>query len=395
MARKMLGIEIGNCDLKICVCRGEEVQDYLQVELPDNVVANGQVRSFNSVADLLKTTVKENKIRVRDCAIVLPDDAYYLRRVTLPKMTTQQLEINLPYELHDFLSGEVSGYFYDYSLIRYMGSRMDLIAAAADKRLVSKYVQMCRRAGLNLVKLVPNVLALQAVVMADERTAPLDAVPVRTKEEEAAEAAEKAAKKKERKPLFGKKTLDIDAEGSDEETKESTKSETERAKAEAASLSGEVSYERGPDYVVLDIGHGGSRMHFFSNHAYEITRTLQTSSDQIVHLLSEDAGVDPHIARIRLAANQDNCLSLPRIDDAVSTMLTEINRVMNFYNYNNPNNTISCLYLFGTGLPEDVMEQRISEALELPVHSIADLMPEQARVDGITNGPQTYGAVVE
>ncbi|HCW22481.1 MAG TPA: hypothetical protein DGX96_02070, partial [Lachnospiraceae bacterium] len=121
----------------------------------------------------------------------------------------------------------------------------------------------------------------------------------------------------------------------------------------------------------------------------------QTSSDQIVHLLSEDAGVDPHIARIRLAANQDNCLSLPRIDDAVSTMLTEINRVMNFYNYNNPNNTISCLYLFGTGLPEDVMEQRISEALELPVHSIADLMPEQARVDGITNGPQTYGAVVE
>ncbi len=395
MARKMLGIEIGNCDLKICVCRGEEVQDYLQVELPDNVVANGQVRSFNSVADLLKTTVKENKIRVKDCAIVLPDDAYYLRRVTLPKMTTQQLEINLPYELHDFLSGEVSGYFYDYSLIRYMGSRMDLIAAAADKRLVQKYVQMCRRAGLNLVKLVPNVLALQAVVMADERTAPLDAVPVRTKEEEAAEAAEKAAKKKERKPLFGKKTLDIDAEGSDEETKESTKSETERAKAEAASLSGEVSYERGPDYVVLDIGHGGSRMHFFSNHAYEITRTLQTSSDQIVHLLSEDAGVDPHIARIRLAANQDNCLSLPRIDDAVSTMLTEINRVMNFYNYNNPNNTISCLYLFGTGLPEDVMEQRISEALELPVHSIADLMPEQARVDGITNGPQTYGAVVE
>ena len=395
MARKMLGIEIGNCDLKICVCRGEEVQDYLQVELPDNVVANGQVRSFNSVADLLKTTVKENKIRVKDCAIVLPDDAYYLRRVTLPKMTTQQLEINLPYELHDFLSGEVSGYFYDYSLIRYMGSRMDLIAAAADKRLVQKYVQMCRRAGLNLVKLVPNVLALQAVVMADERTAPLDAVPVRTKEEEAAEAAEKAAKKKERKPLFGKKTLDIDAEGSDEEIKESTKSETERAKAEAASLSGEVSYERGPDYVVLDIGHGGSRMHFFSNHAYEITRTLQTSSDQIVHLLSEDAGVDPHIARIRLAANQDNCLSLPRIDDAVSTMLTEINRVMNFYNYNNPNNTISCLYLFGTGLPEDVMEQRISEALELPVHSIADLMPEQARVDGITNGPQTYGAVVE
>lgn len=395
MARKMLGIEIGNCDLKICVCRGEEVQDYLQVELPDNVVANGQVRSFNSVADLIKTTVKENRIRVRDCAIVLPDDAYYLRRVTLPKMTTQQLEINLPYELHDFLSGEVSGYFYDYSLIRYMGSRMDLIAAAADKRLVSKYVQMCRRAGLNLVKLVPNVLALQAVVMADERTAPLDAVPVRTKEEEAAEAAGKAAKKKERKPLFGKKTLDIDAEGSDEETKESTKSETERAKAEAASLSGEVSYERGPDYVVLDIGHGGSRMHFFSNHAYEITRTLQTSSDQIVHLLSEDAGVDPHIARIRLAANQDNCLSLPRIDDAVSTMLTEINRVMNFYNYNNPNNTISCLYLFGTGLPEDVMEQRISEALELPVHSIADLMPEQARVDGITNGPQTWGAVVE
>ena len=395
MARKMLGIEIGNCDLKICVCRGEEVQDYLQVELPDNVVANGQVRSFNSVADLLKTTVKENKIRVKDCAIVLPDDAYYLRRVTLPKMTTQQLEINLPYELHDFLSGEVSGYFYDYSLIRYMGSRMDLIAAAADKRLVQKYVQMCRRAGLNLVKLVPNVLALQAVVMADERTAPLDAVPVRTKEEEAAEAAEKAAKKKERKPLFGKKTLDIDAEGSDEETKESTKSETERAKAEAASLSGEVSYERGPDYVVLDIGHGGSRMHFFSNHAYEITRTLQTSSDQIVHLLSEDAGGDPHIARIRLAANQDNCLSLPRIDDAVSTMLTEINRVMNFYNYNNPNNTISCLYLFGTGLPEDVMAQRISEALEMPVHSIADLMPEEARVDGITNGPQTWGAVVE
>ncbi len=395
MARKMLGIEIGNCDLKICVCRGEEVQDYLQVELPDNVVANGQVRSFNSVADLLKTTVKENRIRVKDCAIVLPDDAYYLRRVTLPKMTTQQLEINLPYELHDFLSGEVSGYFYDYSLIRYMGSRMDLIAAAADKRLVSKYVQMCRRAGLNLVKLVPNVLALQAVVMADERTAPLDAVPVRTKEEEAAEAAGKAAKKKERKPLFAKKSLDIDGETEEAETKENEGAAKESTPMPASPESDNVSYERGPDYVVLDIGHGGSRMHFFSNHAYEITRTLQTSSDQIVHLLSEDAGVDPHIARIRLAANQDNCLSLPRIDDAVSTMLTEINRVMNFYNYNNPNNTISCLYLFGTGLPEDVMAQRISEALEMPVHSIADLMPEEARVDGITNGPQTWGAVVE
>ena len=165
MAQTILGMDIGSHDLRIIQMRNGQIQAFASAAMPDNLVKGGKIIAYNALGDLIRETVKENRLRGGAVAISLPGEATFLKRSHLPKMTIQQLKVNLPFEFHDYISGDVDQYIYDYAVIGMENGSMDLMAAAIPMETVEGYKNMVRRAGLRLVKLVPDVLAIQAILM--------------------------------------------------------------------------------------------------------------------------------------------------------------------------------------------------------------------------------------
>ena len=427
MGKKYLGIDIEDRFLKLVVMKdGKVLKTCLEV-MPDNIVMGGRIAAFHALSDYLRDTVRRNKIRVKDVAFALPSETYYIRRVKLPKMTAAQLQINLPYEFHDYLQDDTDQYVFDYSVLSVDEKSMELLIAALSKRQVEQYKEMCKRAGLRLCKLVPDVLAIQEIVLPSENPAAyrkrLAAQEKSRSEEEKrenrSEAREKKQHLKDRKrnglsveELSARAAEEARANGMQPADVVSATPGSAAASANgmtpgnaaasangmtpgnaAASANGMAPLNAAPsesiaaaeekrkDYAVLSLEYSRDRLHFFSNGAYEITRNLGITEKQICEVIAQNEGVDIHIAQLMLDRNQDHVLEQEQVSDLLQSVATEVMRVMNFYNYNNPRNTIDAIYYYGREVDSAFLE-RIQSMTELPIRPLTDLLEETSENSG-------------
>lgn len=515
MAGKMLGIDIGTDTVKMAYVKGSEVVRFIEAPLPENAVKNGRVISFNALADVIRTMRKENRIHCRRASVsVAATNNIVVRRITMPKMTEEQLVVNMPYELHDFLNSDIKDYLFDYSLISMGEKDMTLMACAIGRSTVENFRIMAKIAGIKIEKIVPDVIALQAILPAPVNIAPeqteekkdtvktesgdssedeiiamtpreerkakkkaeAEAKKAAKQEAEEEKAAKKAAEKKDISglPNHSDQTMNLDTragsadvltsepisrsedkhseteqttvaaepsgsaaepsgtsskmpwEMSDEERKEASESVGKKPEAEEKGAAGQsISDDRemnhstdgqqtdahgsavqdsgrqtspqtnARDFVILDIGHSGTRMYFYSNYTFEITRNIDAGSDRIVDIIARNNGMDRHAALTRLTTNQPSVMSDPEVDDEVSNLVAQVMRSINFYGYNNLNNTIDRIYYMGSGIPTECYLKRLEEATEMTCEPVSDLLPEEARAEGINDGPQVYGCIVE
>ena len=444
MGKKYLGIDIEDRFLKLVVMKdGKVLKTCLEV-MPDNIVMGGRIAAFHALSDYLRDTVRRNKIRVKDVAFALPSETYYIRRVKLPKMTAAQLQINLPYEFHDYLQDDTDQYVFDYSVLSVDEKSMELLIAALSKRQVEQYKEMCKRAGLRLCKLVPDVLAIQEIVLPSENPAAyrkrLAAQEKSRSEEEKRENRSEAREKKQHlrdRKRNGLSVEELSARAAEEarangmqpadavsatpgNTAASANGMTPGSAAASANgmtpgnaaasangmaplnaaSSGSIAAteEKRKDYAVLSLEYSRDRLHFFSNGAYEITRNLGITEKQICEVIAQDEGVDIHIAQLMLDRNQNHVLEQEQVSDLLQSVATEVMRVMNFYNYNNPRNTIDAIYYYGREVDSAFLE-RIQSMTELPIRPLTDLLEESSGTAGAGNELlmmlQGYGAVLE
>ena len=415
MGKKYLGIDIEDRFLKLVVMKDGKVQKTCLEVMPDNIVMGGRIAAFHALSDYLRDTVRRNKIRVKDVAFALPSETYYIRRVKLPKMTAAQLQINLPYEFHDYLQDDTDQYVFDYSVLSVDEKSMELLIAALSKRQVEQYKEMCKRAGLRLCKLVPDVLAIQEIVLPSENPAAyrkrLAAQEKSRSEEEKKENRSEAREKKQHlrdRKRNGLSVEELSARAAEEarangmQPADAVSATPGNATASAngmtpgnaaapangmaplnAAPSGSIAAteEKRKDYAVLSLEYSRDRLHFFSNGAYEITRNLGVTEKQICEVIAQNEGVDIHIAQLMLDRNQNHVLEQEQVSDLLQSVATEVMRVMNFYNYNNPRNTIDAIYYYGREVDSAFLE-RIQSMTELPIRPLTDLLEETSENSG-------------
>ena len=157
---KCAGMEIGSKNLHIAVREGGAITRVVVEPLPEGLVREGQVLSYEALSDLLKTVRKREHIKAKDVSLVLPSSLCYCRRFTTAVMTEEQLKFNLPYEFRDYITGDKEDYFFDYALTGApTGEGLDLMAAAAPKALIADYAAAMHRAGFKLKAAMPDELA--------------------------------------------------------------------------------------------------------------------------------------------------------------------------------------------------------------------------------------------
>lgn len=313
MIKTYLGIEIGNQSIKFAVCTGDRVKDFITERLPDNIVKDGSIISWDKMADFIKDKLKKHRIGCRDVAIVLPEDITYVRRFLMPHMTVDQLRFNLPYEFHNYITEEKDNYFYDYGVMGMVKeenngqvlNNMDILAAAVSKETIEKYRYMLKRGGLKLRVAAPESQAYQNIV---------------------------------------RKHVELHS------------SEEER------------------DYAILDIGHNAVNLRIFIEGKYETSKEIELGLGTVNDIISDTYGVDEYVAESYKMNNENNILYSEECMSVYSKIALEVMRVLNFFTYNHPNNTLDTLYCCGGGTKIEPLMETLRDTVGLKVKGLHELL---------------------
>lgn len=317
----LIGIDIGNNNCKLAVRDGGSMR-LISNRLPENMVHDGEITTPETMAQFLREVREGEKLRDRDCALVLNPSQAFFRHVTLPPMTVSELMLNLPYEFRDFINNDPENYVYDYAVDEIVRDeageieRMDLFAAAVPKSLVESYGVMFKKAGFKLKMITPGPMAYTRLL-----------------QEHAKEVPEDADK----------------------------------------------------DVVLVDIGHADVIVSLFRGLRYDSARTIDYGCEELDRIIADIKGIDPYTASSYKFTNFEGVLDEPECLGMCDQLALEVSKVVNFYNFNNPEREIEQLCFLGGGARIPQVTRAIADAVSVPVRSVETLLPPEAR--GQENAP--------
>ena len=330
MAKTILGIDIGHDQLKLALVRGHRVLKTVAADMPENLLRENRITSRESMADLLRTTMKQNRVHANSAAFVLPNESVFIKNVDIPPMTVEQLEYNLPFEFNDYITGERKDYVFDYAVVSQPGERaedeegeptMELLAVGAHRSLLEDARDTLRKAGLRLVRTAPALCSYISLI-------------------------------RSQKDLL-------------------------------AGL--------GEEYGILDLGYEAIRMYMFRGDRHVATRVLEVGMSRLDDVLADLYGVDVHLAHTYLMSNFENCQDREECHAAYESIAVELMRAMNFYRFSNPNSVLSDLWGCGGGAVIQPLTQIIGEMLDIQLHPASELVPGGESIEACNSFAQAIG----
>ena len=330
MAKSCLGIDIGKDQMKLVLMKGENIVKTASVQMPEGLLKDGRIVSVETTGELIRKTMKENKIRCKEAAVVVSSGICFLRNVTMPEMTAEQLVYNLPYEFRDYITDELKKYVFDYSWgsgeempkgkklkkaskkkeekpeeeENQKRNEMELLAAAAPLEVMEDLRLMARKAGLKLTFAAPEVSACENLLHYKLRN----------------------------------------------------------------------EQDKDKEYGILDLGSTSSRLFIFKGDRHQVTRVIERGMEQVEELLADTFHIDIHLAHTWLLANHEDCIYSEVCQDAFSQISVELMRALNFYQFSNPDSRLEDIYICGGGASIATMRQSLEENLDVKIHEAGELL---------------------
>ena len=346
MAKTILGIDIGHDQLKLALVKGKRVLRVATADMPENLLRENRIPSRESMADLLRTTMKQNRLHANHAAYVLPNEAVFIKNVEIPPMTVDQLVYNLPFEFNDYITGDRKEYVFDYAVVSDPEPKkgkaeaksadtgdgegeeaeeaeptIELLAVGAHRSLLEDAQETLRKAGLRLVRSAPAICSYIELIRAQKEF-----------------------------------------------------------------LSG-----FGDEYGILDLGYQSIRMYMFKRDKHVATRVLEVGMSRLDDVLADAYGVDAHLAHTYLMSNYENCQDREECRNAYESIAVELMRAMNFYRFSNPNSVLSDLWLCGGGAVIKPLADEIGDMLDLQLHPATELVPGGDGIESCNSFVQAIG----
>lgn len=178
MAQATIGVDIGAGEIKMVTNSNGVIQKAACFAMPRDLIKDGAIQSDAAMAAHLKEGGRKNRMKGRDVAAAVPRGSMYVHRLTVPLMTAEQLELNLPYEFRDYLTQDKSHYFFDYYIVtppKAEDKTMDIMAAVVRKEVVQRYGRILNRAGYRLRTFIPEELAYGNLIRSHGKRHPEEA----------------------------------------------------------------------------------------------------------------------------------------------------------------------------------------------------------------------------
>ena len=129
------------------------------------------------------------------------------------------------------------------------------------------------------------------------------------------------------------------------------------------------------DLCIVDIGHKGIRMFIYRDGHFRTHRAVDLGLWDLEQQLASERGVDPHMAHTHLLTDYESALTQDSTLELFNRMAVEIMKAVNFYNYNNREQSLRSVYLCGGGAAIAPLRETISRVTDLELKDIGALLP--------------------
>lgn len=315
MPDALTGIDIGNGSLKFALYRGDADIRVASCRLPENMMSSDKVVAPQTMAAFMKKMSGENNMNCKDAALVLPATSTYYIQTTLPAMTIEELELNLPYEFRDFITEEPDSYFYDYQVDKTEVDdngkpvSISLYAAAVLKSTIEEYSEILRRAGFKLRLALPHEAVYSHILSHHVANVPEDA---------------------------------------------------------------------GRVVAFVDIGYDVTTISIFKGDNYIASKTVDLGCLHIDRAIAGVKNIDEYTASAYKVNNFEGVLDLPECVDIYNNFAIEVNKMVNFFNYNYPESELTEFYYLGGGSNIKQLTAAIDEFTQMPSKPVTMLLPDGA-----------------
>ncbi len=170
MAKKetIVGISVNHGNMAISILKAGQVIQTFWEEVPENIVDGAKIISSVLFAEFLQDKLKAKGIKLKKAAYTIADEDIFIKNISIPKMTDEQLKYNVPYEFSDYIHGELKDYIFDFikrdATEEVAAEQMRLLAYAVPAQTIANLQQILQMAGLKLVKVLPETVAYEALL---------------------------------------------------------------------------------------------------------------------------------------------------------------------------------------------------------------------------------------
>ncbi|MBQ1492705.1 MAG: pilus assembly protein PilM [Blautia sp.] len=388
MAKTILGIDIGHDQLKLALVRKNKVLKVATAEMPQQLLRDGRIVSWESMGELVRHTMKEHGMRAKDAAVVVPNESVYIKNVEMPIMSIEQLQYNLPFEFNDYITGEQSEYIFDYALLSELPdtSKKEKEKGKKEKKKKEKVVKKRRGKGKD------------EEVEANGEDAPRETGLIfPPNEAEPSEAnAEEAPATMELMAVCCQKTVLEDAQGFTDKASLKLKICTPTVCTYIALIRHQLEsvLKESPEIGILDLGYGAVRMFMFHRDKEVASRSLEVGLSTVDDVLADAYGVDVHLAHTYLVTNFEDCQRRAECMAAYENIAVELMRALNFYRFSNPNNSLTDIWLCGGGAVIEPLVTTIGDMIGIQLHRAEELVPGGESIESCNNYVQAIGVTM-
>ncbi len=127
-------------------------------------------------------------------------------------------------------------------------------------------------------------------------------------------------------------------------------------------------------HCLIDVGHTAIRLYMYIGGRFESSHMLEYGCSALDNAIAEALHVDPFIASSYREANHDDCQSLPECMDIYQNMAVEVQRVVHFFRYNNPDVELEHIHITGGGARIRPLRDTLENTLSIPILDATELL---------------------
>jgi type IV pilus assembly protein PilM len=157
-SKGMLGLDIGSSSIKVVEMssgsKGMELLKLGVVPLPPDAIVQGDFLNVSAIVDGIREAVSMAGTTLKDVATSVSGHSVIVKRISLPKMSREELEESLAWEAEQYIPFDVSEVNLDFQILGDSDpgepeDTMDVLLVAVKKELIDNYTSAITEAGLN------------------------------------------------------------------------------------------------------------------------------------------------------------------------------------------------------------------------------------------------------
>lgn len=173
----VFGLDIGFETIKLCQIKkhGKSVSIVGVTDIPitERILDKDRIKNKPAIANIIKEACRKAKphpITAKNIVSALPETFVFSKTIRLPKMSEKELKTAVPNEVAEYLPIPLANVYIDFQvLISHPDEpQIDVLIAAAPKRLVDDYVEMAKMADMELVALETKPIAVGRALISEK-----------------------------------------------------------------------------------------------------------------------------------------------------------------------------------------------------------------------------------